>query len=89
MDSGYETSALIIVLPKRSVRKFLDEFSKHVLQQDEFSKCIFHLGPVFFRTSFPYTDFPPFAKLQCADVSLPVDSLSGVQVCYMEIALPV
>ncbi len=43
---------------KKSVRKFSDEFSKYVLQQDEFSKCIFHLGPVFFRTTFPYTTFP-------------------------------
>ncbi len=40
---------------KKSVRKFSDEFSKYVLQQDEFSKCIFHLGPVFFKTRFPYT----------------------------------
>ncbi len=47
IDSGYEKSALIIVLPKKSVRKFSDEFSKYVLPQDEFSKCIFHLGPVF------------------------------------------
>ncbi len=36
-----------IVLPKKSIRKFSDEFSKYVLPQDEFSKCIFHLGPVF------------------------------------------
>ncbi len=41
-DIGYEMSALIIVLPKKSVRKFSDEFSKYVLQQDEFSKCVFH-----------------------------------------------
>ncbi len=27
---------------KNCVRKFSDEFSKYVLQQDEFSKCIFH-----------------------------------------------
>ncbi len=32
---------------KKSVRKFSDEFSKYFLLQDEFSKCIFHLGPVF------------------------------------------
>ncbi len=25
-------------------------------QQDEFSKCVFHWGPAFFRASFPYTD---------------------------------
>ncbi len=40
-------SALIIVLPKNSL-----EFSKYVLQNDEFSKCFFNmdefsLGPVF------------------------------------------
>ncbi len=36
-------SALVIVLlKKKSVRKFADEFSKYVLQQDEFSKCVFH-----------------------------------------------
>ncbi len=27
----------------------------YVLPQDEFSKCIFRLGPVFFRTSFHRT----------------------------------
>ncbi len=50
-DSGYEMSAVIIVLTKTSVRIFLDEFSKYVLQRDEFSKCVFQRGPVFFRTS--------------------------------------
>ncbi len=45
-------SALIIVLPKKSLRQFLDEFSKYVLQNDEFSKCFFNmdefsLGPAF------------------------------------------
>ncbi len=40
IDSGFEMSALIIVLPKNSVSKFSDEFSKYVLQKDEFSKCI-------------------------------------------------
>ncbi len=44
-------------MPKKSVRKFSEEFSKYVLPQDEFSKCIFHLGPVFFRTSFHRTVF--------------------------------
>ncbi len=37
----------IIVLPKKFVRKFSDEFSKYVLQKDEFSKCVFLM-----RTSF-------------------------------------
>ncbi len=40
---------------KISVRKFPDEFSRYVLQKDEFSKCVFRCGRVFFRTSFPYT----------------------------------
>ncbi len=42
VDSGYEMSALIVALPKNAVKIFLDEFSKYVLQKDEFS-----LGPVF------------------------------------------
>ncbi len=33
-------SALIIVLPNKSVNKFRDEFSKYVLQNDEFSKSL-------------------------------------------------
>ncbi len=37
-------SALIIVLPKKSARKFADEFSMYVLQKDEFSKCVFQWG---------------------------------------------
>ncbi len=40
-DSGYEMPTLIIVLRKNSARKFSDEFSKYVLQKDEFSKCVF------------------------------------------------
>ncbi len=48
--------ALIIVLRNNSVRKFSDEFSKYALQKDEFSKCVFQSGRVFFRTSFPYTE---------------------------------
>ncbi len=55
MTLAYYRQRLWNVLPKKYVRKFSDEFSKYVLQQDEFSKCIFHLGRVFFRTSFPYT----------------------------------
>ncbi len=48
-------SALIIVLPKKSVKKFSDEFSKYVLQKDEFSKSALQCGRVFYRTRFPYT----------------------------------
>ncbi len=55
INSGCEMSALIIFLPKSAVRKFSDEFSKYILQKDEFSKCVFQWGRVFFRTSFPYT----------------------------------
>ncbi len=49
-------SALIIVLPINSVRKCSDEFSKYVLQKDEFSNCAFQWVPVFFRTSFHRTE---------------------------------
>ncbi len=44
-----------MVLPKNAVRKFSDEFSKYVMQRDEFSKCVFQFGRVFYRESFPNT----------------------------------
>ncbi len=47
IDSGYEMSALIIVLPKNCVRKFSDEFSNYVFQW----------GRIFCRTSFHRTEW--------------------------------
>ncbi len=40
-DIGYEMSALIIVLPKKSVRKFSDEFSKYVFNRTSFQSPFF------------------------------------------------
>ncbi len=59
-------SVLIVVLPKNSVTKCSDEFSKFVLQKDVFSKCSFNenefsLGPVFIEPHFTcleYTAYP-------------------------------
>ncbi len=76
IDSDYEMSALIIALPKNSISKFSEEFSKYALQKDEFSKCVFlnadkfSFGLVFHIPPFGPVDLSIFKDFQIFLTSL-------------------
>ncbi len=75
-DTGLlSTAAMKCLYWSLFCKKILSEnfWTNLLLQKDEFSKCIFQWGPLFFRTSFPYTEGcagPAIIHIKCKSTLL-------------------